>query len=201
MVRLGLQLTLRTGREAIVRLVLTALAVAIGVTVLLAVLADYHAFEATSQRPCWECTMSAPAGASNSNSELWKYTENIYQGRFVEELDVAALGRTRRWSRGSTRLPTAGQYYASPALARLIKTVPYDELGQRFPGTEAGTIGYQALSGPTGLVAIVGYPPAQLAALPDTVKVDKISTGQTYRALQAFISWRLGSGPSSYFSL
>jgi hypothetical protein len=91
MVRLGLQLTLRTGREAIVRLVLTAVAVAIGVTVLLAVLADYHAFNATSHRPCWECTTSAPASAPNSHSELWQYTENVYQGRFIEVLDVAAL--------------------------------------------------------------------------------------------------------------
>ena len=194
MVRLGLQLTLRTGREAIVRLVLTALAVAIGVTVLLAVLADYHAFEATSQRPCWECTMSAPAGASNSNSELWKYTENIYQGRFVEELDVAALGPDAPVVPGLHRLPTAGQYYASPALARLIKTVPYDELGQRFPGTEAGTIGYQALSGPTGLVAIVGYPPAQLAALPDTVKVDKISTAADVQGTTGIYKLAFGIG-------
>ncbi len=38
MVHLGLRLTLRTGREAIVRLLLTAVAVAIGVSVLMAVL-------------------------------------------------------------------------------------------------------------------------------------------------------------------
>jgi hypothetical protein len=194
MVRLGLQLTLRTGREAIVRLVLTALAVAIGVAVLLAVLADYHAFEATSQRPCWECTMSAPPGASNSNSELWKYTENIYQGRFVEELDVAALGPDAPVVPGLHRLPTAGQFYASPALARLIETVPYDELGQRFPGTDAGTIGYQALSGPTELVAIVGYSPAQLAALPDTVKVDKISTGADVQGTTGIYKLAFGIG-------
>ncbi len=134
MVRLGLQLTLRTGREAIVRLVLTAVAVAIGVSVLLAVLADYHAFNATSQRPCWECTVPAPAGAPNSGSELWKYTESIYQGRFIEVLDVAPLGPNAPVIPGLTRLPSAGQYYASPALAQLVKTVPSDELGQRFPG-------------------------------------------------------------------
>jgi hypothetical protein len=194
MVRLGLQLTLRTGREAIVRLVLTALAVAIGVTVLLAVLADYHAFEATSQRPCWECTVGAPARAPTSNSELWKYTENLYQGRFVEELYVAALGPDGPVVPGLDRLPAAGQYYASPALARLIKAVPYDELGQRFPGTEAGTIGYQALSGPTELVAIVGYSPAQLAALPGTIKVDKISTAADVQGTTGIYKLAFGIG-------
>ena len=176
MVRLGLQLTLRTGREAIVRLILTAVAIAIGVTVLLAVLAGYHAFQATSDRPCWECTAAAPAGVPAAHSELWNYSENIYQGRFVEELDVAALGRDAPVMPGLTRLPGPGQFYASPALAQLIKTVPRDELGGRFPGSYAGTIGHQALSGPSELVAVVGYSRAPLAALPGTVKVDTIST-------------------------
>ena len=51
MVRLGLRLTLRGGREGIVRLIVTAVAVAIGVTILLAVLADFNAFRTTNGRP------------------------------------------------------------------------------------------------------------------------------------------------------
>ncbi len=51
-----------------------------------------------------------------------------------------------------------------------------DELGDRFPGSEVGTIGYQALSGPNELVAIVGYPAAKLASLPGTMVVDHIAT-------------------------
>ena len=46
MVRLGLQLTLRSGREALGRALMIAVAVAIGVTVLLSVFADYHAYQA-----------------------------------------------------------------------------------------------------------------------------------------------------------
>ena len=194
MVRLGLQLTLRTGREAIVRLVLTAVAVSIGVSVLLAVLADYHAFNATSQRPCWECTVPAPAGASNAGSEFWKYTESIYQGRFIEVLDVAPLGPNAPVIPGLTRLPSAGQYYASPALAQLVKTVPSDELGQRFLGTEIGTVGGQALSGPTELVAVVGYSPAQLAALPGTIKIDRIVTAPDIQGTTGIYSLAFGIG-------
>jgi hypothetical protein len=59
MVRLGFQLTLSSGREALVRALMIAVAVAVGVTVLLAVFADYHAYEATSNRACWECTKGA----------------------------------------------------------------------------------------------------------------------------------------------
>ncbi len=102
MVRLGLQLTLRSGREALMRALMIAVAVAVGVTVLLAVFADYHAYEATSNRACWECTKGAPGGASSSGSELWNYSENIYEGRFVEVLDVAPLGPRRHSYRAWT---------------------------------------------------------------------------------------------------
>ena len=163
-------------------------------SVLLAVLADYHAFNATSQRPCWECTVPAPAGAPNSGSELWKYTESIYQGRFIEVLDVAPLGPNAPVIPGLTRLPSAGQYYASPALAQLVKTVPSDELGQRFPGTEIGTVGDQALSGPTELVAVVGYSPAQLAALPGTIKIDRIVTAPDIQGTTGIYSLAFGIG-------
>src|SRR6266700_983810 len=51
MYRLGLRLTLRSGREPFVRLLVTAAAVAVGVAIMLAVLADFHAFRVTSYLP------------------------------------------------------------------------------------------------------------------------------------------------------
>jgi len=176
MVRLGLQLTLRSGREALGRALMIAVAVAIGVTVLLSVFADYHAYQAVTSRQCWECTRGVPGQSPAAGSELWNYSENIYEGRFVEVLDVAPLGADAPVVPGLAKLPGAGQFYASPALASLIKSVPGDELGDRFPGTDVGTIGPQALTGPNELVAIVGYPRATLAALPGTITVDHIAT-------------------------
>ena len=175
MVRLGLRLTLRSGREGLVRLVLTAVAVAIGVAVLLAVLAEFHAFQATSGRPCWECTEAA-RGTSDSTLLLWNFSENIYQGKFIEELDLAALGPDASLPPGLSRLPRAGEYYASPALAELLDTVPSDQLGDRFPGTRVGLIGDQALSGPGALVIMIGYTPDVLTARPSTIRVDHIAT-------------------------
>lgn len=178
MYRLGLRLVARSGREAFLRLVVTSLAVGVGVAVLLGVLAEFHAFQATSNRPSWESTQGTPAStaAATPGAELWSYSENIYKGRFIEQLDVAALGPGAPRIPGLPRLPTAGQFYDSPALSRLLKTVPADELGDRFPGRQAGLLGDTALSGPDELAIVVGYSPSQLAALPGTVTVNRIAS-------------------------
>lgn len=179
MYRLGLRLILQGGKEALVRLMLTMVAVAVGVTILLGVLADFHAYQQTSNRPSWESTSgeSITAVPSNTpNAELWHYSENIYKGQFIEQLDIAPLGQNAPMLPGISQLPKPGQYYASPALARLIQTVPKDELGNRFPGKLAGTIGQPALSFPTELAIYVGHTPNQMALLPGTVEVTHIST-------------------------
>ena len=119
MLRLGARLTLKGGREALVRLILTLCAVAVGVTVLLALSADYHAFQVTSRRPSWESTGAAQGSPPASNVTLWNYSETIYHGKFIEQLDVAALGPRAPVVPGIPGLPSAGQYYASPALAAL----------------------------------------------------------------------------------
>jgi hypothetical protein len=106
MYRLGLRLTVLNGRETLVRLLVTAAAVAVGVAIMLAVLADFHAFRVTSYRPSWESTTGQVVGAgyaSAQHSELWNYSNDIYRGRTIERLDVARLGpgsRCRRESRG-----------------------------------------------------------------------------------------------------
>jgi hypothetical protein len=180
MYRLGAQLTLRSGREPLVRLIVTAVAVAIGVAIMLAVLADFNAFKTTNNRPAWENTQghALTAGyASAANAELWNYGNDVYQGQTIERLEVAGLGPGAPVPPGISRLPGPGQYYASPALAALIKSAPRDELADRFPGRLAGTIGQPALTGPTELVVYVGYAPAKLATLPATTLVSKIDNG------------------------
>ena len=127
MYRLGLHLTLRSGREPFVRLLVTAIAVAIGVAIMLVVLADFHAFTTTNNRPSWESTTGQPVARGYTpapGTELWNYGNDIYQGQTIERLDVAALGSGAPVPPGVSRLPASGQYYASPALAALIKSVP-----------------------------------------------------------------------------
>lgn len=179
MYRLGLRLTLRSGGEAFVRLLITAAAVAVGVAIMLAVLADFHAFVATNNRPSWESTQGQPVNAhfaAAPDAELWNYGNDIFRGQTIERLDVAALGPRAPAPPGISRLPSSGQYYASPALAALIRRVPADELGDRFPGRLVGIIGNRALTGPDELAIYIGYPPAKLAGLAATTVVTKIAT-------------------------
>lgn len=176
MLRLGLQLTLRSGREALVRLIVTACAVAVGVLVLLSVVAYFHAYQATTLRPAWELTGPAPDSSATTNQTLWNFSENLYDGRFIEQLEVAALGPQAPVVPGIPELPAAGQFYASPALAALLAGVPRDQLGDRFTGTQVGLIGQAALSGPDELVVIIGRSPTDLTALAGTYRVDAIAT-------------------------
>ena len=197
MIRLGLRLTLSSGREALTRLIATALAVAVGVTVLLAVLGDYHAFQAGVARQCWECTHAADLSnlslaAPPADAELWNYSEDYFKGQTIERLDVAALGDKAPAIPGLARMPGPGRYYVSPAMAALLSGTPRDQLGDRFPGAQAGVLTDAALTGPDELVIVVGYTPAQLAAIPGTGAVDKIDTAPRSQGTTSV--YRLGFG-------
>jgi hypothetical protein len=178
MLRLGWQFSVRSGREALVRLLVTASAVAVGVAIMLGVVADFHAFQVTDSRACWECTQGTAVTGSPAPAkpaELWNYADDVFRGQTIERLEVAALGPGAPVPPGISRLPRAGQYYASPALAALLRTVPAGQLGDRFGGIMAGPIGQQALTGPNELVIYVGEPAAKLAAIPSTMRVDAIA--------------------------
>jgi hypothetical protein len=194
-IRLGLQLVLASGREALTRLLVITVAVAVGVALLLAVLAEFHAFQAGSSRPCWECTQ-APAlpGTLPGHGLAANYSVDFYQGQTIERLDVAALGPGAPVPPGISRLPGPGQYDASPALAHLLGTVPAGQLGDRFPGNLAGTIGDAALTGPDELVVYVGYEPAALAKVPGTRWVTAIGTAPGPEAFTPFFRYAFATG-------
>jgi hypothetical protein len=180
MLRLGLRLSLNSGREALVRLVVTMTAVAVGVAILLAVLADFHAFQVGNNRPFWEGTArTTQVGKLDEpapNVELWKYSNDVFKGQTIERLDVAGLGPGAPVPPGISRLPGSGEYYASPALSALLRATPRDELGDRFPGSQVGTIGERALAGPDALVVFVGQSPAELAKVSGAFRVSTIAT-------------------------
>jgi hypothetical protein len=195
MLRLGLRLTLHSGREAIVRLALTTVAVAVGVALLLGVLAEFHAFQANSNQACWSCTTGRPVPFRlPPRGDLWNNSVDFYQGQTITRLDVAPLGPSAPVTPGISRLPGPGQYYASPALAALLRTVRRDELGDRFPGTMTGMIGDAALSGANDLVIYIGYTPSGLRAIPGTQLVTRISTAPAPEVFTPFFRYAFGVG-------
>ncbi len=195
MLRLGLQLSLRSGREGLVRLVITAAAVAVGVALLLGVLAEFHAFQANASQPCWSCTQGASVpNTLPSHGELWNNSVDFYQGQTISRLDVAALGPNAPVPPGITKLPPAGDYYASPALAALLATVPADQLGARFPGKLIGTIGQAGLNGAGDLAIYIGHTPAQVNKIPGTQWVTSINSAPGQEVFSPFFRYAFGIG-------
>ncbi|HEX9039721.1 MAG TPA: FtsX-like permease family protein [Trebonia sp.] len=187
MLPLSLRLTLHSGREALVRLLITAAAVAVGVALLLGVLGELHAFESNAYKACWSCTQGASVPAAlPAHGELWNNSVDFYRGQTISRLDVAALGPNAPLPPGVSGLPAPGTYYASPALAALLAAVPADQLGARFPGRLAGTIGQAALTGSNELVIYIGYTPAALHAVAGTQWVTSIYPGAAHQVFTPF---------------
>ena len=167
------------GREAITRLVILAVAVGLGVGLLLTAVAATNAVTTWNGRHAWFWTGSAwaPPGPATGVAPLWWHPSgDIFNGQNISRFDVAATGTSSPVPPGIPRDPGPGQYYASPALAALLRATPANQLADRYPGHLADTIGDAALPSPDSLVIVVGRTPAQLAHIPDSVPVTSIAT-------------------------
>jgi FtsX-like permease family len=179
---LGLRLVISGGREAITRLAVLAVTVGLGVGLLLTAVAATNAVTTWNSRHAWYWTGTAwvpPGPAAAGTAPLWWHPSgDIFGGQQINRFDVAATGASSPVPPGIPRDPGPGQYYASPALAALLRSTPPDQLAGRYPGHLAGTIGDAALPSPSSLVIIVGRTPAQLAHTPNSVRVTSISTSE-----------------------
>ena len=184
MIPLGLRLVLSGGREAVVRFLVLAVAVGLGVGLLLTAVAATNAVTTwnNSHAWLWTGTASVPPGpAAAGIAPLWWHpVGDTFDGQNVYRFDVAATGASSPVPPGITHDPGPGQYYASPALAALLRATPANQLADRYPGHLAGVIGDAALPSPDSLVIIVGRTPAQLAGTPSSVQVTSIATGAPF---------------------
>jgi len=184
-IRLGLRLTVTGGREAIGRLVLIVIAVAVGVALLLATVAGLNAVHRQNDRYAWLETGYPGAGASVDQGSAakqgettlwWRLRADYFHGSVIGRVDLAAAGPAAPVPPGMAKLPRPGQFYASPALARLLRRTPADQLADRYPGTLAGIIGTAALPSPDELIIVIGHPAAELSGQPGVRPVSRIST-------------------------
>lgn len=182
MIGFALRLAVAGGKEALTRLVIIAVAVALGAGLLLTTLAGINAINAVTDRTAWLTPGPEPSagtsdhGASTADPLLWLLREDYFHRRTIGRLDVAATGPHSPIPPGIPRLPGPGEYYASPALRALLRTTPADQLGDRFPGRAIGTIGPSALPAPDTLLVIVGHTPVELAHQPQVARVTSIPT-------------------------
>jgi len=186
MISLGLRLVLSGGREAVIRFLVLAAAVGLGVGLLLTVMAATNAVTTWNNRHAWFVTGTAfapPGPATAGIAPLWWHPiGDTFDRQNIYRFDVAATGASSPVPPGITHDPGPGQYYASPALAALLRSTPADQLADRYPGRLAGTIGDAALPSPNSLVIIVGHTPAQLAHTPYSVQVTSIAAAAPFSA-------------------
>jgi hypothetical protein len=185
-ISLGLRLTLNGGREAVTRLAVITVAVAIGVGLLLVAVAGINAVEAQNERYAWLETGFAPdsfavspsvsGDASAPDPLWWKIRRDTFDGEDIGRIDVAATGPGSPVPPGIAALPGPGEFYASPALSELLGSTPSEQLSNRFDGTQVGTIGPSALPGPDSLLIIIGHQVDDLAHEPNAGQVTSIST-------------------------
>ena len=181
MIRLGLRLTLAGGREAAARLAMIAAAVAVGVALLLISLAGTNAVNAQNARYAWLNTGTGSAtlatGSEAADAPLWwRLRADMYQGQIIGRVDVAPTRAGAPVPPGIPSLPGPGEYYASPAMTKLLSTVPAAQLSVRYPGRQIGTIRNVALPSPDTLLIIMGDSPARLAHEPGARPVTAIET-------------------------
>src|ERR1700681_937082 len=99
-----------------------------------------------------------------------------FGNRTIDRVDLAATGPRSPVPPGIPRVPGAGEFYASPALSRLLRSVPAAELADRYPGHQVGTIGPSALASPDSLIIVVGHTAAELSQTPQAREVRSFET-------------------------
>ena len=199
MIRLGLRLTLGSGREAALRVLVTAAAVALGVGLMLASLAGVNGLHAQTDRGAWLDTSAQASRPTSTSDRLWWLSSTDQFGnQAIDQIDVAATGPNAPVPPGLSHLPGPGDYFASPALTTLLRSEPANELRDRIPGHQIGTIGAAALPSPNSLIIVIGHTARQLSRAPGAVEVGAIQrTPANCYACQNTI----GSGPVLQFIL
>ena len=158
-----------------VRVLVTAAAVALGVGLLLAALAGGNGLNAQTDRGAWlDSAAQASPPTSTSDGLWWLSSVDQFGSQAIDRVDVAAAGPNAPVPPGIAHLPGPGEYYASPALTTLIASEPANELRDRFPGRQIGTIGAAALPSPNSLIIVIGHTARQLSRAPGAVEVGAI---------------------------
>jgi hypothetical protein len=174
MIRLGLRLTLGSGREAALRVLVVAAAVALGVGLLLGALAGVNGLHAQTDRGAWLDTSAQtppPTSASSASRLRWLLSVDQFGNQELDRVDVAATGANAPVPPGISHLPGPGEFYASPALTNLLRSRPASELRDRYPGRQIGIIGAAALPSPSSLIIVIGREARQLSQVPGAVEV------------------------------
>ena len=155
---LGARLTLAGGRAGLLRTGATAVAVGIGVAVLL-VAASLPAIrgDRLARGDARVAADAAAPGRAGADSVLVAEVPTEFRGREVKGRLLEPGGAQAPLAPGLSRMPRPGEVFVSPALRDLLATADGRRLlSPRIPGRVAGTVAPAGLLGPSELVFYAG---------------------------------------------
>lgn len=162
MIAFAVRLVLKSGRETLLRFLVTGAAMALGVLLLLTTVGGANAVEKQNARVAWMYSSEKNLRANGVDAAdplLWSLSADTYNNDLIARIDVAATGASSPVPPGITRLPHEGEVFVSPALAKKMASVPRDQLADRFAGTVIGGIDTAVLPTAETFMAIVGHAP------------------------------------------
>lgn len=151
-------LQLRRDRQSQIGLAITVGAIALAVLLLLVVAHFPQAMGDRGQRLGWRSGYALEAVPPGDADAWWAMpvSGDHFQGMPIGRLDVATIDLEAPPPSGLPRQPRPGEVWLSPALHDLVRTVPSDQLGDRFAGEIAGEISSEGLTDASELVVVVG---------------------------------------------
>ncbi len=185
-------------RQTWKRLALIAGAIAIGVALLLSFTAAFNALTRTSEHNGWQLAvaqqqeqreaLAAPSAVDplyvvlgvNSSATRWR-------DRDIRIVSFASGGPNSP-RLGALATPEVGEYYVSPALARIIAQHPEDKIGQRFGTRQLGLVPDEYVATRDALLVLRGMSRAEAEAGSAARVSTLIPTGGTREFISALIT-------------
>jgi len=146
------------------RLVAIVAGIALGTGMLLVLLGAYLHMPDRDERVAWKEPNSAGALFSDDrgvplapvdDTVLLANHVDFFDGATIETVSVASSAHTSVAFPDGIAPPAPGEYYASPAMARLIDQNPADQLGGRY-GKRLGVLPASMLKGPSQRIVLIG---------------------------------------------
>lgn len=195
MIRLGARLAVSGGREALVRLLLTAIGVGVAATLLLLATTVDPVIRAHQKRQAWQYTGQDQRDLEgDADPLLWQLSDDVVAGRELLVLRVAGTGPGAPVPLGLPRVPEAGEVFVSAPLGELLDDLPADRLADRFPSPPVGRVPDRYLGGPNDLVAVVGVEESDLAGLAGVFPVRHVRTAPAAYQFTDLLRLVLGIG-------
>jgi hypothetical protein len=153
-----LRLAIVGNRHAMGRLMAAAFGIALGTSMIMLLMGAFSALSDREERSAWVRPVGVVADAdavADGRTAVLAEVQDWFEGRSISRIDVFAPAASASTLAAIPEWPRPGQYYASPALAALVDSVPPDMLGDRY-GQRVGIIAPEHLKGPNALVVVTG---------------------------------------------